>query len=288
MTTDTFAFDQRPVRIDIEDVWLRPGLGVHELRLALKLHAPWLPAQPSNAGAVLSVQAAVDVEVANQHGPLGHAGATYTVRLYPTNETLSLLLTDEQLLALESGGSQDGLRLLIDLTSTLFSSTSASVTTTNQMRHHVTRNRWFELLDQAGTAVAVTVRVPSPLTDPTPSGHLAPPGSPSASQAALRLRQARRALADGDHERCVQTCRAVLEHVKVLQPLTPANALAPIAASKRDADQRWSALFHDTYSLVSAASHDDENTLGFHWTRRDAQAVLALTAGLLARVHPAT
>ncbi|GAB3439017.1 hypothetical protein GCM10027517_11940 [Phycicoccus ginsengisoli] len=281
-TTDSLYFGPHSVRVEINEVSLRPGPGAHELRIQIFLQAPWLPAEPADARAVLSLDVAIDVETAQQQGPLGHTHASYSVRQYRTNETLTVVLTDDQLLALEALASRDGLRLQIDLDATLFEAQTAPTTATTQMRPHITHTRWLELLDQAGAAVAITVRVPSPLSHPPGTNHIQGAQTPSLSQAAQRLRQARLALRDGDHERCVQTCRAVLEHVQALQPPTPAKQLNP-APRQRGPHQRWSALFHDAYSLCSAATHEDGNAQTFDWTRADAQAVLALTAALLAR-----
>lgn len=229
-TTDSLYFGPHSVRVDIHEVSLRPGPGAHELRIQVSLQAPWLPAESADARAVLTFDVAIDVEAGQQQGPLGHTHATYTVHRGPTNETLTVLLTDDQVLALEARASQDGLRLQVDLDATLFEGQAAPVTATTQMRHHVTRTRWLELIDQAGAAVAITVRVPSPLSDPPGTDHTQAQ-APSMSQAARRLRQARQALTDGDHEGCVQKCRAVLAHVRALQQPTPAKAPTRLRAS---------------------------------------------------------
>ena len=66
------------------------------------------------------------------------------------------------------------------------------------------------------------------------------------------------------------------------RPCLPgAASLKSVDPKKRNSDQRWAALYYDTYSLGSAAAHDDPVTTDFVWSRADAEAMLAMTAALL-------
>lgn len=266
------------MRLDIDDLWLRPGLGGHEMRFQIKLQAPWLPDDDSHE--VLHLQVHIEAGNGSTPRPLGEALLTCHVRRFPTPEHLRLVISDDQLLGLESIRGQGAIHFQLDATTTLFERDhQRPLLTATQIGHTMMPGRWLELLDQVGAGVAITVRVPSPLTD----GTVVAPGSPSASLAARRLREARRALLESDYEGCVQTCRSALDNLKELAPPSSINELKAAAPQSRNQAQRWSALFHDLYSLGSGANHDDDVTRNFAWTRVDAQAALAMTAALLAR-----
>ncbi|MFI5950396.1 hypothetical protein ACIA8B_22800 [Micromonospora chalcea] len=147
----------------------------------------------------------------------------------------------------------------------------------------IPRTRWLELLNQAGTEVDVLVRVPSPLTD---SALTTPPASSnedaaSLAQATARLRQARAELRDQQWEHCVATCRRVLENISRLVNIPSSRSVSNTPADQRTPDQRWAAIYWDIKSMANAAHHDDGTTAGFAWSRADAEAILATTAGLL-------
>lgn len=285
-TTASLDFTQGHVRVDIEEVWMRPGLGGHELRFPLKLQAPWLPDEAVDSCELLSIHARVDSGTGYALRPLGHASLMCLVRRFPTSEQLYFVITDEQLLGLEDIRGQGGIDFQFDISATLSHGNHARPDwVATQARYAVTPGRWLELLDQVGAATTITIRVPSPFTDAARDGNALAPDSPSASQAARRLRDARRLLRDGNFEGCVQTCRAVLDNLKALATPRPASELKGTNPQSRDQAQRWSALFHDLYSLTSGANHDDDVTRDFTWSRSDAQAALAMTAALLARVR---
>jgi hypothetical protein len=283
-TTASLDFLPGRVRLDLEDIWLRPGLGAHEVRFQLKLHAPWLPDDTPESVEALTIQARIDASNGSSPRPLGHASLMCLVRRFPTTEHMYVVISDEQLLGLEVMRGQGGIDFQLDITATLSNRNDPRPGwTTTQMRHMVMPPRWLELLDQVGAGATITIRVPSPFTDATPDGTAGAPNPVSASQAARRLREARRLLRDGNYEACIQTCRSVLDNLKDLAPLATVSELKAILPQSRNQMQRWSALFHDLYSLTSGANHDDEVTRTFTWTRNDAQAALAIAAALLAR-----
>jgi hypothetical protein len=285
-TTAALDFTHGQVRVDIEEMWMRPGLGGHELRFPLKLQAPWLSDDAVESFELLSIHARIDSGTSSALHPLGQASLMCLVRRFPTTEQLYLVITDEQLLGLEHIRGQGGIDFQFDMSATLSNGDHARLEwVATQARYAVTPGRWLELLDQVGAATTITVRAPSPFTDAAPDGNALAPDSPSASQAARRLRDARRLLRDGNFEGCVQTCRSVLDNLKALAAPGPARELKGTDPQSRDQAQRWSALFHDLYSLTSGANHDDDVIRDFTWSRSDAQAALAMTAALLARVR---
>jgi hypothetical protein len=141
------------------------------------------------------------------------------------------------------------------------------------------RVRWLELLDGIGAAAAITVRVPSPLTDgPNVAAAPAQPTQPSLTQAAARLREARGQLRDRSWDQAVATCRKVLENIAALVTLPTAGSLRAINASDRTKEQRWAASYYDLCSLTSAAHHE---TSKITFDQADAESILAMTAALL-------
>lgn len=284
-TTVSLGFARGDVRLDIEDIWMRPGLGGHEIRFALKVQAPWLPSEEVEGYELLNINARIESGTGYAMRPLASASLICLVRGYPTSEQLCLVITDDQLLGLEVVRGQGGVDFQFDISATLAGASSSRLGfVQTQARHAVTPGRWLELLDQVGAATTITVRVPSPFTDATPDGNAFTSDTPSARRAAERLRDARRLLRDGNFEGCVQTCRSVLDNQKALGAPRPIGEVQAISPRARDQEQRWSALFHDLYSLTSGANHDDDVTRNFAWSRSDAEAALAITAALLGRV----
>jgi hypothetical protein len=284
-TTASLGFAQGHVRVDIEDLWMRPGYGGHEIRFQLKFQAPWLPNGPVDGFELLSIEVRIDAGTGHDLRPLGRAALMCLVRQFPTSEQLQFVIADDQLLGLEAVRGHEGVDFQFDICATLTNGDHAKAGwVATQARYAVSASRWSELLDQVGAATTITIRVPSPLADAAPDGNAVAPASPSASQAARRLRDARRLLRDGNFEGCVQTCRLALDNLKTLAPPRPVSELKGVNPQSRDQAQRWSVLFHDLYSLTSGANHDDDVTRDFAWSRSDAEAALAMTAALLARV----
>jgi len=284
MTTASLGTVTHPVCVTFGDAFLRPGLATHRLTIDMTVIGTWLDAQNPEANASLLVQGYL--WVGPQMKPVTQIGArVLTVRGYQVSESLDLTLTDDQLIALEPERQDNGVELVIDLQTTLLGAPPGVYPTGNsQTSYRIPRHRWLELLDQVGAAVGITVRVPSPLTDAATRDADAAPEAPSMVRATKRLREARTALRDNDVEGCIKSCRAVLENIKQLAAPLPAEPVRKKGPQTRTQEERWSSLFYDLYSLASAASHDDDLTATFIWTRVDAQAILAATAGLLARL----
>src|SRR5439155_26486068 len=89
----------------------------------------------------------------------------FVCRGYPVGEQLGLLLNDDQLIALAAitGAGQIGLR--IDFKATwLNGPPGAHITHDQQTSYQIPPAQWTQMLDQVGHSVAITVRVPSPLS----------------------------------------------------------------------------------------------------------------------------
>ncbi|MBI1379234.1 MAG: hypothetical protein GC157_17410 [Frankiales bacterium] len=286
MTTASIRFlPLGQIHIAFGDAYLTPGSGTHRLVFPVNMAGTWLEvATPMPSTAVLLVGTVwssrpyfrwlggLEPQVLTLHGSV-------------VGEELVLTLSDDQLIALEAGRGEDDVALTLKLQATLLNpNPSVHPTNTEEVHYRITRTRWLELLDQVGAEVGILLRVPSPLTDASEQ----PPGAAagdaaSLAQATARLRQARAELRDHQWEHCVATCRRVLENLARLVELPSAADVFKVKAQDRTQDQRWAAIYYDVKGLASAAHHDDSTTDGFGWDAGDANAVLAATAGLLAR-----
>lgn len=287
MTTASLRFlPLGQIHMAFGDVHLTPGSGTHRLVLPIKITGTWL-----DPDAPTSITAALLVGTAWTSQPYfrwlaGLELQVLTLRGFAVGEELVLSLSDEQLIALERARGEGDIVLTLKLQATLLPPyEGVHPITAEEISFRISGTRWLELLDQVGTEVGILIRVPSPLTDS--ALELAPAASAedaaSLAQATARLRQARADLRDHQWEHCVATCRRVLENLARLVSLPSATALSKIKPEDRTQDQRWATIYHDVKSMASAAHHDDTTTDGFSWTRADAEAVLAATAGLLAR-----
>lgn len=268
------------------DVHITPGYATHRVVLPVKITGTWLdPEAPTSNTAALLV-GTVWTSQPYFRWLAGLEPRVLTVRGFAVGEEVVLSLSDEQLIALERARGQDDIVLNLKLQATLLPPYEwVHPISEEETSFRISRTRWLELLDQVGTEVGILIRVPSPLIDS--ASELAPAASAedtaSLAQATSRLRQARAELRDHQWEPCVATCRRVLENVARLVRLPSATALSKIKPVDRSQDQRWAAIYYDVKSMASAAHHDDNTTDGFSWNRADAEAVLAATAGLLAR-----
>lgn len=247
--------------------------------------ASWLvnQAEPKPNPALLT--GTVEVEARGQRWLAGLEPRVLPLRGYPVSEQLLVSTSDEQLIALDQARGDGEFSLVLTLQLTLLDPPDAIYPITDtQVSIRVPRGRWLELLDQLGSEVGILIRVPSPLTEATATEATSADALPSRSRTVARLRQARQQVRDHQWESAAATCRQVLDGVAALAGpgLPDATAVRSVDAKKRNPDQRWAALlYHDTYSLGSAATHDDEVTASFVWSRADAEALLTMTAALL-------
>lgn len=274
------------VAVAFGDVGISPGVGTHRLVLPTKVVGTWLDPDLASSNAPLLLTGTVWMDRPHFRWLAGLEPQVLTVRGYLAGEELVISLADHQLIALEHARAGDDILLRLKLQATLLRvDPDVHPVAEEEAPFRVSRSRWLELLDQVGSEIGIILRVPSPLTE---NGALPPqPNSAedaaSLAQATARLRQARAELHDQGWERCVTTCRRVLENLDRLVTLPPARDVFAVKVEERTQDQRWAASFYDVKSLANAAHHDDETTAGFVWSRADAEAILAMTAALLVR-----
>lgn len=287
MTTTSLGFmPLGQIHMAFSDAYIAPGVGTHRLVLPVEIMGTWLASSdPTSVGPALLIGTAWTSQP-HFRWLAGLEPQVLTLRGFAVGEELVLSLSDEQLIALERARGGDDIVLTLKLQVTLLTSNHGIHPISDaETTFRVSRARWLELLDQAGTEVGILMRVPSPLTDSPseqPSAASAADAA-SLSQATSRLRQARAELRDHQWEHCVATCRRVLENLDRIVGLPAATTVSRINAVERTQEQRWAAIYYDVKSMASAAHHDDDTTEGFVWSRTDAEAMLAATAGLLAR-----
>lgn len=270
------------ILLAIGDTHLSPGLASHRVLIEAHVSGTWL-AREANVPILLIGTVKTD----NPFRWLACLNPqVFTVRSYPVGGTLTFELSDDQFIALERARGKGDLVLIFDLQATLMNfSPDTYPTSDTQVQVRIRESRWLELLDQSQSEVGIVLRIPSPLSEPVaPSaGAVVAQNSGSLFQAATRLRQARTELGDQQWEACVASCRRVLENLALLAPVLPASEASRPPTKEHTKDQRWAAIYHSVMHMTHAAHHDDETTVAFIWTRVDAEAVLAATAGLLLR-----
>jgi hypothetical protein len=279
MTTISLGPLGHEVLVTFGDVFIRAGFSVHTLETRLTVLGKWLDAGNELSNAAVIVDGAVFV--GPNMTPLAQVpGRVWIARGWPMTEALAIPISDDQLAAIESSRSGGYVELVYQLQGTIVGLPQAvHPSMTGEARHMILAHEWNQLLDQLGNEVGITIRVPCPLGEDVAAAPAK--DRPSMTLAGKRLREARDRLRDGDFRGCVQLCRSVLDNTKLLDPSL--GGAGPTVARDRSLDERWAAVYRDLFSVASAASHDDTVTTTFVWTRLDAEAVIAATAGLLAR-----
>lgn len=287
--TDTASFrfgSLGQIHMALGDAVIAPGYTSHRLMFPITVTGTWLNPEDATANAPTMLFGAAWTGLPNYRWLASVQPQVLTVRGYAASEELVIDLSDDQLVALERARGENDVVLNLKLQATLLLPVrDVHPVASEEARVRIARGRWSELLDQVGTEVGITLRVPSPLTDAALQSLPATSADDAASmtQATARLRQARAELRDHQWEPCIATCRQVLENLGRLVAMPPAKQVFETRPEARTQDQRWAAIYHDVKRMANAAHHDDETTTGFTWSRADADAVLAATAGLLVR-----
>ena len=270
------------LQLDLGDASLSTGAAAHMLQIPVTADARWLDDQDPAAVGIALLEGFAWLD--QFHRPVGaFVPRTVALRGFPVRAPLALMLTDEQLIALEILRGPGDLLLRFDLTATVLCGRARHVApSTGQVAYRLPAAVWHGLLDAAGAQVGVTVRVPSPLTraaarEGDPEGK----DGQSTARLALRFRQAREYLREGRYEDCVATCRKVLEALA-----RDDDDLRPIDGARdnprgRSLARRWADVRTAASALANAAHHDDDVTAAMTWTRTDAEPLLAITAALL-------
>ncbi|WP_133787480.1 hypothetical protein [Kribbella sp. VKM Ac-2571] len=281
----SLRFGSENVHISFDQVTLQAGNATHGVTLNFSSRATWLAPEPASETTpmLLTGTAWVDRDGPGRLG--GLQPQVVQLRGYDASEKFVLDLSDDQLIALERGRGDDGVTFRLDLQGTLLHPPDGMHPVTDeQVTVRVPGTRWMELVEQAGSEVAVLIRVPSPLRDPS----LPPADGNSAGSLTLattRLAQARAELRDHRWEQSVGTCRKVLEILARTVKVPDADEVFNTPRRRRTQEQQWAAMYHTLKDMTHPAHHDTPHTSQFNWSRPDAEAILAATAGLLLRYN---
>ena len=284
-------FGDHRVQVVFGEPRLAPGVGVLDLVFDTVVTAGWLDAADTRAVASEPLHLAGALWSTNGGGfaKVGDlAPRMIGLRGFPVSEAITVQLTTDQLLALEGRRDGDALALTLRVAATLpAAGPDRYAHRDSDVSLRVEAATWVRMLDGAGTETSVVLRVPAPVVDPGASGlpltGTEAPAEASRSQALARLRQARAEVRDGRCEAAVATCRLVMDSLDLLDPTPSARATFAKDPEQRDQRERWAVVRIGLRNLASAAHHDGPVTAGFAWRRQDAEAILAATAGLLAR-----
>ena len=253
-------------------VSLIPGLGTHRLTLRLATRGM------GEGGPLLAFSGelwASDVPgTTGWLGPLVQPQPLNT-RFGGDNLELHASVSDEQLRRLELARQDKELRLRVDLVGVQLNAGTDWPVGNSQLTFPIPHAEWSKLLEQLNASAYVDVLVPITTIE-------------ARAKAAQRIREAQKSIRDGEYETAVSKARSALDAVR---PACNTEAIYGTIMSKnirpkdRDQEQRWAMLIQSAFQLFSGAPHDDEGTSeNFTWTRADAVAAVATSAGLLARL----
>jgi hypothetical protein len=183
------------------DIRLTPGVGQHQLAFPFTHSAAWLEHDTTANSAVL-LGARLYSTAAGTKWVGDVPSRIFTTPGYQVSDELALPLTDSQLFALDAERRNGDLRLQIDLTGTVLHVPGGIHPSMDaQLSLFVQSAAWLKCLDQVGSELGITIRVPSPLVDPGAVPPLPPSAGAQAvasrAQATARLRQARMELTNG-------------------------------------------------------------------------------------------
>lgn len=264
------------LQIEMGRAQLRPGAGVHEFALRVEHWADSL-GESDRIIALLTgtVRVGVGILLIGALQP-----ALLDVRSTRVGTTLRIPLTDDQVTAVTWSGQTGDVELLIDLEIAFLNALpDVPPLLRDQVQFRLPATEWTRLLDELGTSLAVTVRVPAPLAAENADTQK----TPSLTRATGQLRYGRQRLRDHDWKNAAAASRAALEVLKDLIALPTEAALNSVPPSQRNADQRWAALFYAAQSLSHGANHETGTAGEIQWNRVDADALLTTVAALISR-----
>jgi hypothetical protein len=256
-----FANRTLGVRIDTENAAIAGGFDVYPLTLQLTLN----PFGFEN-GTVVELTAELET-----HGNPGYwlAGSTRPVRttLHGNTTTCSIKfpLTSAQILGIEEHRSGQRPGFSLKLRGTL----PAEPAETGQESAEyfaIAASTWLDLIERVNAAIAFTIPIPIAVT----SGVHA--------EGAELLKEARHHLNAGNIDAAIVSARGAMERAEAAAHWP---GLGDDNARSRSVEQRWRAIYHAAMSQASGAAHEDDVTKDFAYTRREAEALIAIAAALL-------
>lgn len=273
VSTAAFTFGGGQVTVEITECHLVPGLGAHELRLRIRHRGPSQPDAPEPVMLTGTLSAGNPGRIL---GPI--APATLAIRNWDvTSDSLVAMVTDDQLVTINALPARD-LELQVDLTLVrLRAPADAHPLMTAQARYRVDAATWSARLDQLGAAVALSVRVPTPLVGPDG-------GSYGLAKIGEHLRDARRHLENHRHRESAASCRLALELLLECEEVPDKPTIAELASGARRSvpePRRWLLLLRATVELAHLSHHAAGTASDVRWGRTATESLLATTAALV-------
>jgi hypothetical protein len=224
----------------------------------------------------LALAATVYVSNSSQQGRryLGRVQAGHHVLPVPRGSDVQLngFVSDEQLRAIEEirkGGTM-WLTMTFEVAGMLTEPLRPSLWT-GDLSFSVRGGEWADQLETIEAASLVEILVPMP-------------DGVEDSEPVKRLREARQHLRRGQVVAALGSARLALDPVlESVRKSGLANSAKGKQPRDRDLPERFANLVEATYSTLSGASHDDEVTKDFVYTRPEAEALVATTGGLVKR-----
>jgi len=275
----TFNSGMLFARWDVERVTGEKGLGFHRLLLDVRLHGPGATAETTLRGIGLRLSAS------------GTGGAGYLGRFEPLDRPfwypvplngLDLAIQFEAVIDLRRIDAIEAVRNGGDLDLRL---TLRGIVSRSDERHlvheeqpyHVNQGIWVRTLEQMGYGRTLLLEVPIPEAE----------SAPSLSESVMHLEKAQQAMHRGDWREAIACCRDVLEALAArpgfAEPASSEEQQTPSDRKKLPKDARFHAVWRALKQVTDLAKHADETALTTEWERRDARAVFAAVAGLVAR-----
>jgi hypothetical protein len=266
-------------RLELEQVsdWLEMVPAVAGAQLQLRLRAVYA-VEPPTPARTYRIAATVDVSRFAQHNRrrLCRLEDAYTVtptirgaeiRLSGHVSTEQLRVVDE----IRAGADAFWMNLTFDV-SNVAGDPPMPVSRTGDLSVAVRATTWGEQTQRIEAASFIDVLVPVP--------HGA-----EMVEAVARLRAARQLLLDGQIDPALDAARKALEPVRKSLAMRAAfkAGTAKTDPHQRLLDERFALMVEDVFSVLSGCAHDDPVTKDFEYTREDALALIAVTAGLVKR-----
>lgn len=257
---------------------LIPAVAGAQLELSMRVIASALPAVEQPAGIErFGLAAAVFVSrVAHQGRRLlcrVAAGHLVSPTARGAEVRVTGLVSAEQLRTVEElrAGGDLWLTLGVEVT-TVTANPPGPAGWTGELSFPVRGGEWATQLELVDAGAFVEVLVPVPDTA-------------DLAAAVQRLGEARRLLQDNEIDAALGAARRALEPVlEAVRYGGLAKGAQAKSARDRDLPERFAVLAEATFSLLSGAAHDDEVTAGFQFSRPEAVALVATTAGLVKRL----
>lgn len=244
---------------DVSSVYLSKGVDTHRLEVQLQLAATGL-----ESGALCHLS--VDLHTTGTTDACWLASAPQqTLYLHSsTSARLQIPLTNNQIIALTDRYAGKPVPLELKITALLPATTDRAEC---QLGLRVPASVWQDAVETLAAAVTTTLTIGLPTADGTQR------------EGAEYLLEARRLLNAGEIDSSIVAARQAMERAEALAGwpgITKADDLR-----ERTQSQRWRAIYRTAFDQASGAQHADEVTKDFHYSRAEAEALLAIAHALL-------